>query len=157
MKLSKRIKERGAAIYVTAVILVMAVPMAGLAIDGTVLYIVKCRLQGAVDGAALAAARSLARGSDDPSQIASAKTAAVTYVKLNFPSNYFFTSDVTIDQNTDVSVVALQGKWRPVMNRQSRVNSCNQTLGGSLLVAGCSIHLTGKIETADQFGLEGVH
>ncbi len=104
MKISKRIKERGAAIYVSAVILVMAVPMVGLAIDGTVLYIIKCRLQGAVDGAALAAARSLARGSDDASQIDSAKTAAVTYVKLNFPSNYFFTSDVTIDKNTDVSV-----------------------------------------------------
>jgi Flp pilus assembly protein TadG len=101
---SKRIKERGAAIYVTACILVMAVPMAGLAIDGTVLYILKCRLQGAVDGAALAAARSLARGSDDTAQVSSAKIAAVTYTKLNFPSNYFFTSDVTIDQNTDVTV-----------------------------------------------------
>jgi Flp pilus assembly protein TadG len=104
VKLSKRIKERGAAIYVTAVILVMAVPMAGLAIDGSILYILKCRLQGAVDGAALAAARSLARGSDDAAQIASAKTAAVTYTKLNFPSNYFFTSDVTIDQTADVNV-----------------------------------------------------
>src|SRR5580704_4406032 len=104
VKLTKRIKERGAAIYVTACILVMAVPMAGLAIDGTILYILKCRLQGAVDGAALAAARSLARGSDDPSQVASAQAAAVTYTKLNFPSNYFFTSDVTINQNTDVSV-----------------------------------------------------
>lgn len=104
MNLKKRIKERGVAIYVTAVILVMAVPMAGLAIDGSVLYILKCRLQGAVDGAALAAARSLARGSDDTAQVDSAKTAAVTYTKLNFPSNYFFTSDVTISKTTDVSV-----------------------------------------------------
>ena len=104
MKLTKRIKERGAAIYVTAVILVMAVPMAGLAIDGSILYILKCRLQGAVDGAALAAARSLARGSDDTAQVDSAKTAAVTYTKLNFPSNYFFTSDVTVDKTTDVNV-----------------------------------------------------
>jgi Flp pilus assembly protein TadG len=104
VKLSERIKERGAAIYVTAVILVMAVPMAGLAIDGTILYILKCRLQGAVDGSALAAARSLARGSDDSSQIDSAKNAAVAYTKLNFPSNYFFTSDVTIDKNNDVNI-----------------------------------------------------
>src|ERR1700692_3890276 len=42
VKLTKRIKERGTAIYVTAVILVMAVPMAGLAIDGSILYILKC-------------------------------------------------------------------------------------------------------------------
>jgi Flp pilus assembly protein TadG len=104
VKLTKRIKERGTAIYVTAVILVMAVPMAGLAIDGSILYILKCRLQGAVDGAALAAARSLARGSDDTAQVTSARIAAVTYTKLNFPSNYFFTSDVTVDQNTDVNV-----------------------------------------------------
>jgi len=104
MKASKRLRERGVAIYVTAVILVMAIPMAGLAIDGTVLYILKCRLQGAVDGAALAAARSLARGSDDTSQVDAAKTAAVTYTKLNFPSNYFFTSDVTIDRDADVTV-----------------------------------------------------
>ena len=77
MNLKKRIKQRGVAIYVTSVILVMAVPMAGLAIDGSILYILKCRLQGAVDGAALAAARSLARGSDDNAQVDSAKTAAV--------------------------------------------------------------------------------
>lgn len=104
MKIFKRIHERGVAVYVTAVILVMAVPMAGLAIDGTILYILKCRLQGAVDGAALAAARSLARGSDDAAQVDSAKIAAVTYTKLNFPSSYFFTGDVTIDKTNDVNI-----------------------------------------------------
>src|SRR5258708_28097704 len=82
----------------------MAIPMAGLAIDGSILYILKCRLQGAVDGAALAAARCLASVSDDTAQEDSAKTAAVTYTKLNFASNYFFTTDVSISKDTDVTV-----------------------------------------------------
>lgn len=69
MRLFKRTSERGVAVYVTAALLVMIVPMMGLAIDGTLLYITKARLQGAVDGAALEGARALARGSDSPSQI----------------------------------------------------------------------------------------
>jgi Flp pilus assembly protein TadG len=99
-----RANERGVAIYVTSVLLVMIVPMAGLAIDGTMLYIDKCRLQGAVDGAALAAAKALARGSDDPTQQANAKTAAATYVMLNYPSSYFFTTSLTVNQATDVII-----------------------------------------------------
>ena len=39
---------------------------------------------------ALAAARALARGSNDSAQTTSAKDAAVAYVKINFPNNYFF-------------------------------------------------------------------
>ena len=104
MRAHKRIGERGVAIYVTAVILVMAIPMVGLAIDGTMLYIIKSRLQGAVDGAALAAARALARGSDSATQTASAKAAAVAYVKLNYPDSYFFSQPVVVDATNDVSV-----------------------------------------------------
>jgi Flp pilus assembly protein TadG len=104
VRVRKRIGERGIAIYVSAVILVMAVPMIGLAIDGTMLYIIKSRLQGAVDGAALAAARALARGSDSAAQTTSAKAAAVSYVKLNYPDSYFFSQPVVIDSTTDVTV-----------------------------------------------------
>src|SRR5882762_113763 len=106
MPTSKRKRERGVAIYVTAVILVMAVPMMGLAIDGTMLYVLKCRLQGAVDGAALAAAKALSRGSDGNAQQTAAKNAAATYVKLNYPSSYFFSNEVSIDTapGKDVSI-----------------------------------------------------
>ena len=100
----KRIRQRGIAIYVTSVILVMAIPMVGLAIDGTILYVIKCRLQGAVDGAALAAAKALARGSDDPTQQSNARTAAATYVMLNYPTSYFFSTNVTVNQATDVVI-----------------------------------------------------
>ncbi|MDP8979060.1 MAG: VWA domain-containing protein [Acidobacteriota bacterium] len=104
MNIPARNRERGVAIYVAAVILVMAVPLIGLAVDGTMLYIIKCRLQGAVDGAALAAAKALSRGNDDSAQKDAATTAAATFVKLNYPSTYFFSNDVVVNTNTDVII-----------------------------------------------------
>lgn len=104
MRLFRRTSERGVAIYVTAALLVMIVPMMALAIDVTLLYVTKARLQGAVDGAALEGARSLARGSDGPSQVQAAKDTAVAYVNLNYPTSYFFSSAVTVDPNNDVSI-----------------------------------------------------
>jgi len=83
-------------------------------IDGGLLYIVKTRLQGAVDGAALAAAKALSRGNDSATQISNAKLDAATFVKLNFPSSYFFSSDATINQATDVTVDLSQQYQRVV-------------------------------------------
>ena len=100
----KKQHQRGIAILTSSIILILAIPMLGLAIDSTVLYVVKCRLQGAVDGAALAAAKALARGSDDSAQITNAQNSAATYVMLNFPRGYFFTTSVTVDPTTDVTV-----------------------------------------------------
>ncbi len=57
-----------------------------------------------MDGSALAAARGLARGANSAAQITSAKNAAVAYVKLNYPDNYFFSQPVVIDSTTDVTV-----------------------------------------------------
>lgn len=105
MKAHKQIGERGIAIYATVVILVMVIPMLGLSIDATLLYILKTRLQGAVDGAALAAARALARGSDDNTQKLAAADAAATYVKLNYPSSYFFSADVVVDRTLGNDVI----------------------------------------------------
>jgi Mg-chelatase subunit ChlD len=105
MRVSRKLRERGIAIYVSCVILVMAIPMVGLAIDGTMLYIIRCRLQGAVDGAALAAAKALSRGNDDTAQKAAATTAAATYVKLNYPATYFFSSDATVSTSPGADVI----------------------------------------------------
>ena len=105
MKSHTRIGERGMAIYASVVILALVIPMMGLAVDVTLLYVLKARLQGAVDGAALAAGKALARGSDDTTQKNAAATAAATYVKLNYPSSYFFSNDVTIDQTLGNDVI----------------------------------------------------
>jgi len=97
-------RQRGIAIMVTCIFLVIGIPMIGLAIDGTMLYIVKSRLQGAVDGAALAAAQGLSRGNIDSTQVTNAQNAGSTYVMLNYPSNYFFTTSITCNPTSDVTV-----------------------------------------------------
>ena len=90
---------------VTAIMLVLALPMMGLMMDSTLLFIIKSRLQGAVDGAALAGARGLARGADGTAQVASAQAAATTSVHLNYADNSFFGGAVTIPTPTvDLSV-----------------------------------------------------
>lgn len=105
MKSNRRRRQQGGVImYMTAMMLVMIIPVVGLAIDATVLYVDKARLQGAVDGAALAAAKALARGSDDPTQQVNAKVAAATYVMLNYPVSFFYTSSVTVNQATDITI-----------------------------------------------------
>lgn len=78
--------------------------MVGLSIDATLLYVVKTRLQGAVDGAALAGAKALSHGTDDTTELDAATTAAKTYVKLNYPSSFFFSQDVVIDSTTGVAI-----------------------------------------------------
>jgi Flp pilus assembly protein TadG len=95
-----RAKQRGIAVLLTALMLLLLLPMLGLLFDGTMMFVIKARLQGAVDGAALQGARALARGADSASQIAAAQAAAVSYVNLNYPSGYFFSSNVAVGTPT---------------------------------------------------------
>ena len=96
--------ERGMAVIATTIMLVILIPVIGLAIDVTMLYIDKARLQGAVDGAALAGAEGLARGTLDATQQTNAKQAAAQYVFLNYPTTFFFTNSITVNQATDVTI-----------------------------------------------------
>jgi Flp pilus assembly protein TadG len=100
----RRRAQGGIAVIVTAIMLGILIPVIGLAIDVSVLYVDKTRLQGAVDGAALAAAKALSRGNDDATQKLNAKQAAADYVFLNYPTNFFFTSSMTVNQSTDVII-----------------------------------------------------
>jgi Flp pilus assembly protein TadG len=99
MKMRTKNAQRGFAAVATSVMLVILIPVFGLAIDVTLLYVDKTRLQGAVDGAALAGAESLARGTSDAAQISAAVKAAAQYVFLNYPSTFFFTNSVTVTQD----------------------------------------------------------
>jgi Flp pilus assembly protein TadG len=101
----RRARERGVAVLVMAILMVIALPVVGLMFDSTMLFIIKARLQGAVDGAALAGARALARGADSNAQTAQAQSTATSYVNLNYPSTYFFSGAPTIPAPTvDLSV-----------------------------------------------------
>jgi Flp pilus assembly protein TadG len=104
MKMRTRRAEQGIAVIATTIMLVILIPVIGLALDVTLLYVDKARLQGAVDGAALAGAESLARGTNDSAQKTAAAQAAASYVFLNYPSSFFFTNSVTVNQATDVTI-----------------------------------------------------
>ncbi len=92
------------AVIAATIMLVILIPVIGLAIDVTLLYVDKARLQGAADGAALAGAESLARGTNDAAQQTSARQAAAEYVFLNYPTTFFFTNSITVNQATDVTI-----------------------------------------------------
>jgi Flp pilus assembly protein TadG len=70
----------------TVMLVLVVVPMVGLAIDGAVLYLIRARLSAAVDAAALAGARSLSVGLTLASQTASAQATAQAYFTANFPT-----------------------------------------------------------------------
>jgi Mg-chelatase subunit ChlD len=94
--LSSSRKEKGIAILLTGVLLVLIIPIVGLAIDAGVLYALKAKLVLATDAAALAAARSLNLGLTLAAQEAAATGRAVTVYNANFPANAFYTKNNTV-------------------------------------------------------------
>jgi Flp pilus assembly protein TadG len=87
--------RKGFAVILTTLSLVLLVPIVGLAIDVSILYMIRAKLSGAVDAAVLAGAQSLANGGDAASQRASAQDAAARFFNANFPSGYWGTTNVT--------------------------------------------------------------
>jgi Flp pilus assembly protein TadG len=87
--------RKGFAVILTTLSLVLLVPMVGLAIDVSMLYMIRAKLSGAVDAAVLAGAQSLANGGDAGTQRASAQDAATRFFNANFPSGYWGTTNVT--------------------------------------------------------------
>jgi hypothetical protein len=70
-------------------------PMVGLAIDLTMLYILKVKLLTALDAGMLAAARALGQGSDPSAQAANARAAAAKFFAANFPTGYWGTTNLS--------------------------------------------------------------
>jgi Flp pilus assembly protein TadG len=88
-------KQRGATmILFTFLMVLVIVPVIGLAIDGSIVMWEKARLSAAVDAAALAAGRSLSVGQDLSSQQRSATDIAQTYFQANFQPGHMGTSVV---------------------------------------------------------------
>jgi Flp pilus assembly protein TadG len=98
MRLNRRTRgQKGfAALYVLFASLVL-IPVAGLAIDFSVLYNVKSRLQAAVDAAAISGGYLMQRSTNlsDPTQVASIQNTAQRYFNANFPSSYWGASPVS--------------------------------------------------------------
>lgn len=100
---TQRAREKGVALLMATLSLLFLVPMAGLAIDAGMAYIIKTRLSVAVDSACLAAARSLNRGLDLASQRDAARGVALRYFSANFPTGHFGTTGVAPLVNIDES------------------------------------------------------
>jgi len=78
-----RNRQRGATIIMMLIMMpLLMIPLVGLAIDGTRLYIVQSKLSAAVDGAALGAGRLLGTN-------ANTKEIAQEFLNVNFPANYW--------------------------------------------------------------------
>jgi len=90
-KLQGRLRQKGIATMLTAMILVMLIPVVGLAIDGGMAYIVMTRLSAAADSSALAAARGLNGGATVAAAQAQATTLATNFFNGNFPPGYLNT------------------------------------------------------------------
>src|SRR4051812_18881194 len=83
MPCSKKRGRRGATLVLYTLMLpLVLIPMVGLAIDGTMLYIVQAKLSTAADGAALGAGRLLGTP---------ANTAEIAgeFLNANFPPGYW--------------------------------------------------------------------
>ena len=71
-----RDKRSGSALVLAALFCLVLIPMLGLAIDGTNVYMMRSQIANALDAAVLAGNRSLGLGNDIASQTASAQTVA---------------------------------------------------------------------------------
>jgi Flp pilus assembly protein TadG len=87
-------RQRGATlILLTTMLSLVLIPLVGLAIDGTMCYIVQARLSEAADGAALGSGRLLGTS-------ANITEIAGEFLKANFPTSYWGAHDL----QTDISV-----------------------------------------------------
>jgi Flp pilus assembly protein TadG len=91
-------------IMLSMMVAVVLLPLVGLAIDGSILYLVQAKLSAAVDSATLAAARSLSVGLDLSSQTAAATATAQSFFSANFPAGYWNTANLSL--NTTVAQTA---------------------------------------------------
>jgi len=83
-------------IMLSLMVAVVMLPLVGLAVDGSILYLVQAKLSAAVDAATLAGARSLSVGLDLPSQTASATATAQSFFTANFPAGYWNTTNLSL-------------------------------------------------------------
>lgn len=92
-------------VYVTLTALVL-VPVVGLAIDFSVLYNVKARLQAAVDAAAIGSGSMLERSTDltNLTQVASIKDTAQRFFNANYPSQYWGSTQIYYDSTPSEDV-----------------------------------------------------
>jgi Flp pilus assembly protein TadG len=89
-------RRRGIAVILTTLSMFVIVPMVGLGIDVSTLYIIRAKLYEAADAAALAGTRALSQGADGGTQKSNAQTVAVRYFNANFPAGFWGASNIIL-------------------------------------------------------------
>jgi len=97
--------RKGIAVILTTMSMLTIVPMVGLGIDVSTLYIVRAKMYEAADAAALAGARGLGQGPDLGTQASNAQAAATKFFNANFPTGFWGATNITlntpsVDSNT---------------------------------------------------------
>jgi len=92
-----RHRQRGIALVLTSVLIVLLMAFVGLAIDASLAYATRARLSAAADASAIAAARSLNLGLTMAEQEASAIARARAFFAANFPDGHLLTRGLDVD------------------------------------------------------------
>lgn len=90
---SHEAREKGFALVLTAICLVITIPVVGLGIDASLMYGVKARITSAADAAAISSARNLSIGQTIAQQEANALSTANRFFDANFPPGTFLTNN----------------------------------------------------------------
>lgn len=102
-------RERGIAVLIVAVSMLVLIPVLGLAIDGGVAFVVRTRLSAAMDSAALAAGRGINLDSTVALAQAQAITQATNFFNANFPPGYLNTSSLAANRVLNVTFTLNNG------------------------------------------------
>jgi Mg-chelatase subunit ChlD len=106
----REIREKGVSLLLTAVFTICLIPVVGLAIDASYMYVVKAKLAAAADAAALAAARNLTVGLTMAEQETAARSRAEAFFHANFPQGYMD----TLSKSVTISVAETTARIRTV-------------------------------------------
>src|SRR5450432_2284722 len=86
----RKSRNKGIAVLLTAVSIVGAVAVVGLAVDVGMMYAIKTKLSASVDAAALAGARALGQGGGS-----GASSASTAYFNANMTPNYMLAQSIS--------------------------------------------------------------
>lgn len=90
-------KEKGFVILAGGLLLLIMIPLSGLAVDAAFLYAIKTRLSAAVDSAAMAAARNLSVGMTMNEQEATATARAQAFFYANYTAEQWNTRNRSLN------------------------------------------------------------
>ncbi len=102
-------RERGIAVLIVAVSMLVLIPVLGLAIDGGLAFVVRTRLSAAMDAAALAAGRGINLDNTVSLAQAQAITQAKNFFNANFPPGYLNTSPLAANRIVNVTFTLNNG------------------------------------------------